>query len=142
MAISPKLKGVEVFIKINGVVAKEYEDKSDNAKYEYPEKTVVRYIESVSEANYAIVNTVHPTYKHKPSLSFDIQVDKTTLPVAKLFLAEKRSYEPWVSTTDGLEELDALGRTSKRMFKFEKLQIGIIFSFPLLLPYSNEPYEY
>ena len=129
MAIFPKLKGVEVFIKVNGVVANEYEDKDDDAKYEYPEKTVVRYIESVSEANYAIVNKVHPTYKHKPPLKFDIQVDKTELPIAPLFLAKERIYESWVRTVDGLEEVDALGRTSKKMFKFEKLQIGIIFSF-------------
>lgn len=133
MAISLKLKGVEVFIKINGVGAKEYEGKGDDAKYEYPEKTVVRYIESVSEANYAIVNTVHPTYKHKHkhALNFAIQVDKTTLPITPLFVAKENIYKPWVSTTDGLDEVDALGRTSKKMFKFEKLQIGIIFSFPL-----------
>lgn len=128
MAIFPKLKGVEVIIKVNGVIAKEYEPTDDDANYDYPEKTVVKYIESVSEANFAIVNKVHPTYKHKPALEFTIQVDKTVLPIAPLFLAKKKIYQPWIRTIDGLEEIDERGRTSKKMFKFEKLQIGIISS--------------
>lgn len=94
MVISPKVKGIEVFIKINGVVAEEYEDKSDNAKYEYLEKTIVRYIESVSEANYAIINTVHPTYKHKHVLNFAIQVDKTELPITPLFVTKENIHKP------------------------------------------------
>lgn len=126
MAISPTLKGVKVFIKVDGVVAKEYEDVGDNTNYAYPEKTVVKYIESVSNANYAIVSQVDPTYKQKSSLAFYIQVDETVLPSSNLFSAKEKIDKPWVSTVDGLEQVDLLGRTSKKMFKFEELQFGII----------------
>lgn len=123
MAICKALKGVSVSITINGVKAKEYEDPQDETKHQYPNKTVLRYIEASSGASYSILNGVSSSYKLKSSLEFAIQVDAWKLPANPLFIRHKYG-GAWNRTIDGKEQVDSKGRNWKKPFKFSPLNIG------------------
>lgn len=125
MAKSKSLKGVSVFITINRAKATEYESPLDETQHEYPNKTVLRYIESISGTNYSILIEVSPGYKLKSSLGFNVKVDGWTLPTTPLFVRSKNS-GAWNRTMDGKEQVDNKGRKWKKPFKFSPLNIGNI----------------
>jgi len=123
MAKSKSLKGVTVSIVINGVKCTEYEDTQDETRHEYPQKTVLRYIESISGANYSILNEVSSQYKLKSSLKFRIQVDAWELPTHPLFVRSRHS-GAWDRRIDGKQQVDDKGRKWTKPFKFSPIDIG------------------
>ncbi|KFY34975.1 hypothetical protein V494_06310 [Pseudogymnoascus sp. VKM F-4513 (FW-928)] len=122
MAICKDLKGVSVSITINGNKVTEYEAPMDETQHHHPKKTVLRYIEAISGANYSILNEISPSYKMKSSLAFQVQVDGWTLPADPLFIRSKYS-GAWIRTIDGKEQVDYKGRRWKKPFKFSSLNI-------------------
>lgn len=131
MAITERQKGVEVYITINGVRAKEHEDALDDTAHEIPDHTVLRYIEAVSDANFGIVVKVLPSYKLKASLEFRIKIDKHNMSVSPLYVATAGRRETWKRKVDGKQGIDAGGKLWKRPFRFAKIDLGMLCVSPL-----------
>jgi hypothetical protein len=124
MAISKTIKGVTVSIVAGGKICKEYEDPHDETEHEFPNRTVLRYIESFSDTNYSILNEVSLRYKLKSSLEFVVQVDGYTLPKPLLFVRSEKKGD-WSRKLDGKPQVDRRGRQWEKPFKFSPLSIGM-----------------
>lgn len=133
MAVIDKVRGIEVSISIHGKQAQEYEDPDEEVKGLLPPKTTVKYIESVSDTEFAINVSVLPAfkgYKRKPcDLLFRAKVDGKW-GVSRFVKGAKESASlPRKSLLEGIYSDDATGKGTVNPFKFAAIEIGWFISF-------------
>lgn len=80
MAILDRLPGVEVTIEVNNESANDYEDPFDEASGPNAAKTVMKHMESISDAQFKLKAQVHETFQNDKYLCFKVTMDSRRLP--------------------------------------------------------------
>jgi hypothetical protein len=123
MAILDSLLGVEVEIWSDGSKLTEYDDLGDKVRQSWKHKTVSKYIESESDAEFFFRLKVGKPYEHDcDELGFSIILDGCEENVdSHLCSPENLEDGEWEYDVHGVETYDAEGAKLKR-FKFSKLR--------------------
>ncbi|KFZ08013.1 hypothetical protein V502_09600 [Pseudogymnoascus sp. VKM F-4520 (FW-2644)] len=128
MAVIDTLPGVDISISINGQSVKEYEDAGEEAGGPLGPKTVVKYIEAISDTEFAIKASVLPAFRvHRQSiydLAFQVDVDGKWAAGRCYLDAIDEAYSPWNSQIEGFYSNDATGRSTVNPFKFADVEIA------------------
>lgn len=123
MAILESLVGVEVTIWCDGSQLVEYDDDEDEVRQRWKHKTVSKYVESKTDAEFFFRLTVSKPYEHDcDELGFAIILDGCEENIDS-HLCSPDSLEDddeWEYDVHGVETHDAEGAKLKR-FKFSKL---------------------
>jgi hypothetical protein len=127
MAILESLLGVEVTIWSNGSQLAEYDDHDDEVIQKWKHKTVSKYIESKSDAEFFFKLKVGKPYEHDcDELGFAIILDGCEENVDR-HLCSPDSLEDndeWEFDVHGVETHDAEGAKLKK-FRFSKLHTSM-----------------
>ncbi|ELR02078.1 hypothetical protein VC83_08547 [Pseudogymnoascus destructans] len=126
MAVIDAVTGLEVSIWINGQPGKEFEDASEEVDGPLASKTVVKYIEAISDTEFGVKVSVLPTFEEHRQTEDDLVV------LAKVdgkwsagrFMAFGRSdTRPWNALLGGISGVDETGKGTLRPFRFAVVNI-------------------
>lgn len=121
MAVLDALPGVEVSVHIDGKPVQEYEDTDEEVHGPLGPKTVVKYIEAISDAQFSINASVLPV--HKECVSFRVHADGKWI-TGRIYDQPKHGHAPWNKQIIGSRVTDSLGQPILRPFKFAGVNIG------------------
>lgn len=128
MAILEALPGVVVSISINGQSVKEYEDAGEEVGGPSEPKTVVKFIEAISDAEFAIKASVLPAFRENRQtiydLAFQLNIDGNWAAGCCWQESIEGVYSPWNTQIEGFHRKDATGRSTLNHFKFADVEIG------------------
>ncbi|KAI9730149.1 MAG: hypothetical protein M1818_008243 [Claussenomyces sp. TS43310] len=123
MAVLDSIPGIKVCIRVAGEELREYEPKHDRVEGPLAEKTVIKYIEAVSDAEFDIKISVDKSYKMNcHHITFDIYIDGKAVrsPTCK---ASRLHRHHWSRITEGLEELGSTGGNFLKKFRFASIKL-------------------
>lgn len=126
MAIIDSLLGVEVSVWSDGAKLPEYDGQDDEVRQSWRHKTVSRYIESETDAEFFFKLKVGKPYKHDcDELGFAIILDGCEENVDSILCSPDNLEEDdeWEFDVHGVETYDVEGAKLKK-FKFSKLHIS------------------
>ncbi|KFY91498.1 hypothetical protein V498_05436 [Pseudogymnoascus sp. VKM F-4517 (FW-2822)] len=125
MAILDTLPGVEVSILTNGQTVEEYVDADEVVDGPLASKTVVKYIEAISDAEFTVKRTVLDSFRlHKQKvddLLFQVKLDGKW--AAGSFWENANLFAPDIYQIAGFYNRDATGRSTINHFKFAEVEI-------------------
>lgn len=127
MAVIDTVPGVNVSIWIDGKPVKEYEDASEEADEPLAAKTAVRYIESISDTEFAIHVSVLPTFEGHRQTNDDILVKAKVdgkWRTGRFMPFWNSDTRPWNTLLEGISGVDASGHGTVSLFKFAAINIG------------------
>ena len=128
MAVIDEVPGVEVSILIDGQPVEEYEDTDEKVNGPLASKTVVKYIEVISDTEFTISFAVLPAFweyiRTGYDLCFEATVDGQRVGGHARDFAKTDTSCPWNSQMGGVYCEDASGRATVKVFKFAAIQIG------------------
>lgn len=128
MAVNDAVPGIEVSILINGKPVEEYEDSGEEIDGPLASKTVVKYIEALSDTEFTINTDAFPAFDEYQEKRDDILVDTRIdgLWVAGRFrrYANSDKSAPWNIRLRGASGMNGAGRPTIRAFKFTAIEIG------------------
>ncbi|KAL5346136.1 hypothetical protein ACLOAV_009169 [Pseudogymnoascus australis] len=126
MAILDALPGVEVSILTNGQSVEEYVDADEVVDGPLASKTVVKYIEAISDAEFTVKRTVLDSFRlHKQKvddLLFQVKLDGKW--AAGSYWENASLFAPDIYQIAGFYNRDATGRSTINHFKFAEVEIG------------------
>ncbi|OBT76398.1 hypothetical protein VF21_03624 [Pseudogymnoascus sp. 05NY08] len=127
MAILEAVPGVDVSILINGQLIEEHIDADEEVEGPLAPKTVVRYIEAISDAEFAVKASVLPAFRENKQavddLVFHVKVDGKWAAGIIWQSAVGNIHSPWNSNIEGFYCDDATGRSTVNPFKFSDVEI-------------------
>lgn len=128
MAILDALPGVEVSILINGQSVEEYVDAGEEVDGPLASKTVVKYIEAISDAEFAVKASVLPAFRvHMQAMSdlaFQVYIDGKWAAGCCWEDEINNVHTFWNQRIDGFHNKDATGRSTINHFKFADVEIS------------------
>ncbi|KFX99241.1 hypothetical protein V490_01888 [Pseudogymnoascus sp. VKM F-3557] len=126
MAVIDEVPGLDVSIWMNGQPVKEYEDAGEEIDGPLASKSVVKYIEAISDTEFAVNFSVLPVFKEhrqtKDDLLFKAQVDGKWYSGRFMEFGQSDS-RPWNRLVEGVSGVDVAGRGTLRPFKFDAINI-------------------
>ncbi|OBT63950.1 hypothetical protein VE03_05969 [Pseudogymnoascus sp. 23342-1-I1] len=129
MAVIDTLPGVTISISINGQPVEEYVDVDVGEEVDGPQapKTVVKYIEAMSDAEFAIQTSIFPAFRaHRQTINdiaFQVNVDGEWVAGRCWQDAFGDLYPSWDGKIEGFSSKDATGRPTVNPFKFAEVKI-------------------
>lgn len=128
MAILDALPGLSVSISIAGKDLPEYENRDEEIHGPLATKTVLRYIQSISDSEFVINFRISPPFQLDcPVLEFRVSIDGTPIRGAICLLTHIK-YGCWNYQLLGDKVIHHDGSGELRKFKFASLKTGIIYS--------------
>lgn len=128
MAVIDAVPGVKVSICINGQPVEEYEDSGEEIDGPLASKTVVKYIEAISDAEFTINTTALPAFeKHRKTrddILVDTKIDGTWVRGRFQRYAKPNSSAPWSIPMEGVSGVNGAGKSTISAFKFTAIEIG------------------
>lgn len=124
MAILSGVRGLNVQIRVNGRALKEYDGDEENRD----PKTVTKYIEATSGAQFDVHFTFGKRFPHKQhSIVYEVALDGITASRRVVDGSDIRSHRPYCTSSDGVHTL-CEGCWTKQKFSFSQLAIGMYLS--------------
>lgn len=132
MAVIDAVPGVEACILINGRPVEEYVDSGEEIDGPLASKTVVKYIEAISDAEFTIRTNGLPTFnKHKKKGNdFLVAASIDGIRVRGCFVqhAKSKKSAPWSVLIEGASGVNGAGIRTISAFKFTAVEIGKLAS--------------
>lgn len=130
MAVLDTLAGVEVTVCINGQPVQEYEDKDKETSKPFGPKTVIKYIEAISDAEFSFTITVsnlpHVCEDQRRNITNDlIFKTKADGKYVASRICESTVQVPWIKHINGVSGLNNSGRETISLFKFATVTTGL-----------------
>ncbi|OBT84583.1 hypothetical protein VE02_06329 [Pseudogymnoascus sp. 03VT05] len=126
MAVIDAVPGVEVSICINAQPVREYEDADEVIDGPLASETVVKYIEAISDAQFTINVTVHPTFdehrRTRDDLLAQAKVDGKWVDGRFRDCAIHERFTPWNMLVEGIINHE-VGRETISAFTFTTVEI-------------------
>ncbi|KFY49060.1 hypothetical protein V495_00779 [Pseudogymnoascus sp. VKM F-4514 (FW-929)] len=127
MAVIDTVPGVEVSILINGQPVEEYVDSGEEIDGPLASKTVVKYIEAISDAEFIIkASALSAFYQHrktKDDILVGVEIDGARVRGCFQRHAKSKKSAPWSKIIEGASGLNGAGRRTISAFKFTAVEI-------------------
>jgi hypothetical protein len=128
MAVLNSLPGLAVSVSVAGKELPEYEHREDESDGPLANKTVLRYIESISDAEFAINFRISPPFQLDCyALNFRVSIDGKRVR-GKICGQDKIKHGHWARALLGDMTIRHDGRAELRKFKFASLKTGNVDS--------------
>lgn len=127
MAVVDAVPGVEVSIWINGQPVTEYEDVGEEVDGPMAPKTVVKYIEAISDTEFGVNVSVLPIFKEHKQTKDDLLIKAKVdgrWDAGRFMKFGKSNTRPWKVLLEGVTGADVLGKGTMSPFKFAAINIG------------------
>lgn len=128
MAVIDAVPGVEVFVCVDAQPVKEYEDADEVIDGPLASKTVVKYIEAISDTQFTIKVTVHPAFDEHRRTRDDLltiaKVDGRWVDGRFRDCAINKRFTPWNMLVEGMVNNEH-GRETSSAFTFTTVEIGL-----------------
>ncbi|KFY34976.1 hypothetical protein V494_06311 [Pseudogymnoascus sp. VKM F-4513 (FW-928)] len=126
MAVIDAVPGLEVSVCINGQPVNEYEDSGEEIDGPLASKTVVKYIEATSDAEFTINVTIDPAFDAhrgtRDDLLVDAKIDGKWVAGRYRDCTANNERTNWTTVLDGIRDYEA-DRQTIRAFKFTTVEI-------------------
>lgn len=128
MAFIDAVPGVRVYICIDGKPVPEYDDADETIDGPLALKTAVKYIEAISDTEFAIKLNILPAFKGNKKKKYDIRfrakVDGKWKAGCSRRYTKATASASWNGLIEGVHGKDATGRSTMNAFKFAAIGIG------------------
>lgn len=128
MAVLDTLPGITVSILINGQSAEEFIDEGEEVDGPLAPVTVVKYIEAISDTEFAVKASVHPVFWENrlmvDDILFQVWVDGKCVGGTYCRNEIVDISVPWFRMIEGFYGKDVIGRSTLNPFKFADVEIG------------------